>query len=88
MGNNGIIGLGGVKVNVSGYGMMVPSENKGDKLIYIGWDMVFSLLCWNTCSCIKVISSKVRRYLLRVMSHDFSSEKSAMKVSSRTSEVF
>jgi hypothetical protein len=29
MGNNGISGLGGVKVNVSGYGMMVPSENKG-----------------------------------------------------------
>jgi hypothetical protein len=43
MGNNGISGLGGVKVNVSGYGMIVPSENKGDKLIYIGWDMVFSM---------------------------------------------
>jgi hypothetical protein len=43
MGNNGISGLGGVKVNVSGYGMMVLSENKGDKLIYIGWDMVFSM---------------------------------------------
>jgi hypothetical protein len=48
MGNNGISGLGGVKVNVSGYG--IPSENKGDKLIYIGWDMVFSLPCWGMCS--------------------------------------
>jgi hypothetical protein len=84
MGNNGISGLGGVKVNVLGYGMMVSSENKGDKLIYIGWDMAFLLLCWNMCSCIK---SKVRRYLLKVISHDFSSEKSAIKVSPRTSDL-
>jgi hypothetical protein len=24
--------------------MIVPSENKGDKLIYIGWDMAFLML--------------------------------------------
>jgi len=38
MGNNGISGLGGVKVNVSGYGMMVFGLAFGNLLCMVGWE--------------------------------------------------